>query len=349
MAKELWAEESSIGIKIDDNTTLLKFKPLNNTHSIPNLNTLEGKFKIKNNTGYIKAVDAIFKGTYAYMSSKDIEDLPVGTYQLELWITDAEGTSIFPSEGFVTFKINKNTTMVNGEIINTTTIDDLKSQMQEYIESLHLTSGKDATIQIGDVTTVDSDQPASVVNAGNSTDAIFNFNIPKGEKGEQGIQGEPGRDGTNGKDGKSATIQIGDITTLDSSQPASVTNVGTPTNAVLDFNIPKGEKGDKGDPGIPGEKGVDGRNGIDGVDGKSATIKIGSVTSLDPNASATVTNSGNDIDAVFDFGIPKGEKGDKGDTAPLVPSLNDIWLKPNGTTIQTLSVWNGTQWKDYTL
>lgn len=46
---------------------------------------------------------------------------------------------------------------------------------------------------------------------------------------------------------------------------------------------------------------------------------------------------------------PKGEQGPKGDTAPLVPSLNDIWLKPNGTTIQTISVWNGTQWKDYTL
>lgn len=46
---------------------------------------------------------------------------------------------------------------------------------------------------------------------------------------------------------------------------------------------------------------------ISGENGKSATIKIGEVTTLPPTENATVTNVGTETDAVLDFGIPKGE------------------------------------------
>ncbi len=53
-------------------------------------------------------------------------------------------------------------------------------------------------------------------------------------KGPQGTQGAPG------PTGKAASIQIGKVSTLEPGQPATVTNTGTDTDAVLNFGIPRG-------------------------------------------------------------------------------------------------------------
>src|SRR5699024_5107917 len=134
--------------------------------------------------------------------------------------------------------------------------------------------GRAATITIGSVTSGDE---ASVENVGTSTDAVFNFVLPKGDKGDQGDQGpagadgtqgpkgDPGADGADGEDGFSPTIVENaqndddvyrlDITTKDSS-----------------FTTPN-LKGGSGS----------------GGSGTAATITVGSVTSGDE---ASVTNSG---------------------------------------------------------
>jgi hypothetical protein len=56
-----------------------------------------------------------------------------------------------------------------------------------------------------------------------------------------------------------------------------------------------------------------GAQGDQGDAGTAATIAAGSTTTLDPGDPATVTNSGTSSAAVFDFGIPKGDKGDAGE------------------------------------
>src|SRR5699024_5137985 len=70
----------------------------------------------------------------------------------------------------------------------------------------------------------------------------------EGAQGPEGPQGPAGADGAPGANGADATIEIGDVTTVDSKEQAAVENVGTATAAILNFSIPKGEKGDKGDP-----------------------------------------------------------------------------------------------------
>ena len=61
---------------------------------------------------------------------------------------------------------------------------------------------------------------------------------------------------------------------------------------------------------------TDGEGGSSGEAGTAATIEVGTVTTGEAGSSATVTNVGTTSAAVFDFVIPKGDKGEKGDTGP---------------------------------
>lgn len=149
-------------------------------------------------------------------------------------------------------------------------------------------SGTAATITVGSVTSGDE---ASVTNSGTSTNAVFDFVLPKGDKGD------PGQDGA---DGAAATITVGSVTSGDEAQ---VTNSGTETAAVFDIVLPKGDKGDQGDQGPAG---------ADGADGAAATIQIGQVTTIGPEEQASVTNVGTDTNAILNFSIPRGERGATG-------------------------------------
>lgn len=60
----------------------------------------------------------------------------------------------------------------------------------------------------------------------------------------------PRRAGADGKDGVAATITIGSVTTGEPGSDAAVTNSGTPTDAILNFKIPRGESGGSGS--LPG-------------------------------------------------------------------------------------------------
>lgn len=129
-----------------------------------------------------------------------------------------------------------------------------------------------ASISVGLTETVMPDSNASVENIGTAEDLILKFSIPKGNKGEkgdigpqgeQGIKGEKGETGERGPAGPQgeqgpATIKVGKTETLESDKEAQVQNVGTTTDVILDFKIPKGEKGDTGDIGPIGPQGPPG-------------------------------------------------------------------------------------------
>lgn len=71
-------------------------------------------------------------------------------------------------------------------------------------------------------------------------------------------------------------------------------------NRNIKYRYVPGPKGEKGDQGERGEQGP-------------ATINIGKIETVAPDQNAEVVNSGTNIDAVLDFKIPKGEKGEKGE------------------------------------
>ena len=88
----------------------------------------------------------------------------------------------------------------------------------------------------------------------------------------------------------------------------------------LAFGLPAGAKGDTGATGPQGPKGdtgaagQDGADGADGVDGITPNIQVGTVTTVAPDVSASVTRRSGSPDAapIFDFSIPRGQTGSIG-------------------------------------
>ena len=146
---------------------------------------------------------------------------------------------------------------------------------------------------------------------------IKNTGGPKGATGAQGPQGIPGSNGAQGVPGKAATITIGSTTTLAPGSSATVTNSGDQYDAVLEFGIPTGAQGPTGATGAQGPRGFQGEKGAKGDTGAAATLTLGYVDTGEPGTNASITNTGDEHNAVYNFTIPRGAKGDKGDSATV--------------------------------
>lgn len=83
----------------------------------------------------------------------------------------------------------------------------------------------------------------------------------------RGVQGPQGPQGLDGPKGDNATIKVHSTTTGEPGTQASVRNVGSITDADLDFVIPRGDKGETGRTGATGPQGPQGEMGPQGIEG----------------------------------------------------------------------------------
>lgn len=133
------------------------------------------------------------------------------------------------------------------------------------------------------------------------------------------------------------SLSIGTVT---EGATAAATITGSPPTQVLNLTLPQA------------------------TDGADATIEVGTVTTLAAGEPATVTNSGTTTAAVFDFGIPAGQDGDKGTNGATWRSgatdpgaglgsdgdfylqtgsgatgvLGDVWEKVSGTWVKGINI-----------
>lgn len=169
------------------------------------------------------------------------------------------------------------------------------------------------------------------------SDSTHSFTTPnlKGAKGNTGAQGIRGEKGDRGDDGYPFLIykqydsisefnaedfpEIGlmfmVMTWLDDNGYPIYRYTGDGNYSLITYMNTtgiKGEKGDKGDKGDTGDKGTDGLNGADGA---TFIPSIGTVSTLDSDASATVSVNLDNVNqlAVFNFGIPRGQDGTDGE------------------------------------
>jgi|GEM_PF-1917345 len=171
-------------------------------------------------------------------------------------------------------------------------------------------SGSSATIAIGTVTTGDAGTDAEVTNAGTSTEAVFNFTIPKGDTGAAGATGATGPQGPQGETG--ATGPQGPQGETGAQGPQGDTGPTGATGATGETGPqgPQGDTGPQGETGATGPQGPQGEQGTQGTAGTAATITIGTITTGSAGSSASVTNSGTSTAAILNFTIPKGDTGD---------------------------------------
>ncbi|RSX56783.1 collagen-like protein [Bifidobacterium samirii] len=207
-----------------------------------------------------------------------------------------------------------------------------------------LETAKSFDLTVGTVRVTDSVDEAGASLHGDWPAKTLDMVIPRGPKGEQGESGERGVEGPQGPRGEAGApfgiakvygsmdamkadhdnpdIPLGSFVCITTDSIEDTENAtlwvksSTEWTFITDMSGATGLQGPQGPQGIQGpdgDKGDPGRQGDQGDPGLAATIHVGTVTTLAPGESATVTNSGNASDAVLNFAIPKGEKGDQGD------------------------------------
>lgn len=172
---------------------------------------------------------------------------------------------------------------------NADTLDNTVKRVEE------LEKGGGVTITVGETTTGEAGTEAAVENSGTSTNAIFNFTIPRGDKGE------PGKDG---KDGKGVNI-LGSYDSLEELKQAH------PTGNLGDAYLIQGELyvwSQTESNWISGGN-IQGPTGPQGEPGPANTLKIGTVAS---GTTASATISGSSPNQTLNLVLPKGDKGDTG-------------------------------------
>jgi hypothetical protein len=134
-----------------------------------------------------------------------------------------------------------------------------------------------------------------------------------------------------GAQGPAGTLTIGTITQLPTGSAPTITNAGSPENAVLNFGIPLGAQGPAGTLAIGAVQTVAGdqnasvsnvgttQNAVLNFTlprGLSSTIAVGTVYTLPAGSQPVVANVGTQENAILNFGIPLQAEGQRGEPGP---------------------------------
>ena len=149
-----------------------------------------------------------------------------------------------------TFTGDAGTEAIVANVGNTTVAEFDFTIPQGLMNQTPGTNGTSPTIVVNYTSTLAAGESATVANVGNETSVELDFGIPQGGTGETGAAGI---------NGTSVTLAINYTFTLDSGEPANVTNIGNETSIELDFGIPQGLMNQT--PGVAGETGATGGTG----------------------------------------------------------------------------------------
>jgi len=109
----------------------------------------------------------------------------------------------------------------------------------------------------------------------------------KGDTGATGAQGEKGNTGNQGAAGTNATVTVNSTITGAAGTNAYVENVGTASNAILNFIIPQGIQGIQGERGAKGEKGSQAESTLEAIAAASAAAASAASAAVSASTAAT--------------------------------------------------------------
>ena len=135
----------------------------------------------------------------------------------------------------------------------------------------------------------------------------------------------PGPQGATGPTGPAATISVGTVTTVAAGQSAQVTNGGSSSAAIFNFQIPQGPTGPQGLPGSQGAAGARGTYTFVGINNPTPTnpsYKAGLDTYLNTTTGDLFQydSTGNNWILQGNLKGPAGNNGVQGITGPTGPT-----------------------------
>lgn len=242
-----------------------------------------------------------FAGTYPVtisgdnfsVSSKDMERLQTGDYGLEIWEEFSANRVIYPSAGFIEFRIHRNASDKLEPVEKTVDITDI-------INDLHKAG---LNVIVDKVNILEPGSQPSVSNEIRDGANHVTFNIPRGEQGPRGFQGPAGKNfqikqtfptiaamnasgGSGFEDGDFALISSN---TQDEDNAKLYVWNGSQFNFMTDMS---------------------GSQGIQGPTGPYPVMNVVSVTASDPGSQPNVTYTKRDGGYDVTYVLPRGEKGD---------------------------------------
>lgn len=135
--------------------------------------------------------------------SKQLENLPSGDYGLELWEVNNDSKTIYPSAGFIEFRIHRNASESLESVTPTIDID-------KVINDLHQAG---LNVVVDGIEMLAPDATPSVTSEVRDGKNHIKLHIPRGFKGDQGPQGPTGPQGPQGPKGDTGTVDNAGLTT----------------------------------------------------------------------------------------------------------------------------------------
>lgn len=193
--KNMDLKSTETEFKIDDTNSLIHFTALidNEPQTFPAGDLVQ--FQIKNDHGFVQPAKGTVSGNQVILNSKDLKNLSVGTYQIELWHIDKDGnTDVFPANGFKSFTINENALGTVKGTVSTVTLQEIQLTIQQQLPSLINEAvnaavakipkpgtpkdGTNATISIAPAEQLAAGERPTVKNIGTNLNAQLVFGIP---------------------------------------------------------------------------------------------------------------------------------------------------------------------------
>lgn len=129
--------------KRQDTQTKLKITLFEDDSRVSLDNKADYQFKIKNSSGYLKSETLTIEDDRLVLTTDKFKDLTPDTYNFEVWENE---DSIYPSESYGYFKITKNVSEVDGEVIPVITIKDFEKRFTEAVKNAKGDKGDTGTI-----------------------------------------------------------------------------------------------------------------------------------------------------------------------------------------------------------
>ena len=270
--------------------------------------------KVANSTGYIGDYPVTVVDSDFIISTKVFAKLPDDKYELEIWeIWPRENNedpdmTIYPTpETVAKFTIEANVTDKAGEVIK-------KIGFQDVVNAAVENAG--LNLQVGNINELDVGEKPTVTQQYKDGKNILSFSFPKP---------------------RAATVTIDKVNTVAPDQPASVTNVGTTTDAKLVLNIPQGVQGVQRFRG-PTRKNIEIKRTFKSVqemnDSKGSGFEDGDLTVIassvdDPDNAKLYIWDGTNFKYIADLSGAQGIKGDMGPAPAL--SVESVTKLPAGS------------------